>query len=85
MSFAGNYIGFTPDLVSYALAAGVNYRFVLISECESRPTETQQIQHPRFCVGGTRATLDPRNLSILELQPLDSTQIEFPLGWEKVL
>ena len=86
MSFTADYIGFTPDFCNFALS-GVNYRFLLVLECESRPTGTDPstaVNHPRFCVGGHRAIQDPRNISITELQPLDPHKIEIPLGWEKV-
>lgn len=86
MSFAPDYIGFTPDFCNFALS-GVNYRFLLVLECESRPNSNDlasAINHPRFCVGGHRATSDPRNVSISELQPLDPSKIEIPFGWEKV-
>jgi hypothetical protein len=84
MSFTENSVGFTPDFINFALS-GLNYRFLLVLECESRPgDDLPQLDHPRFWVGGHRATHDPRNVSILELQPLDPTTIEIPTGWEKV-
>ena len=86
MSFATDYIGFTPSFIQFALS-DVNYRFLLVLECESRPSSNESpitVNHPRFCVGGHRATHDPRNISISELQPLDPTKIEIPFGWEKV-
>lgn len=77
--------GFTPSFVSLALS-GITHRFILVLECESRQSEgdNQGMSHPRFCVGGQRATLDPRNVSITELLPLASAKVELPPGWEKV-
>jgi hypothetical protein len=84
MSFAENNNGFTPSFVSLALS-GVTHRFILVLECESRQIEGQEVvSHPRFCVGGPRATLDPRNVSIGELLPLGSSKVDLPPGWEKV-
>ena len=85
MSRQDQRYGFTPEFVNLMLT-GVNYRFLLIMECESRPPTdgSPPINHARFCVGGKRATYDPRNLAITELEALDPTQIEIPTGWEKV-
>ena len=69
-----------------AALSGITHRFILVLECESRPGSdgSPQISHPRFCVGGQRATLDPRNVSITELLPLASSKVDLPTGWEKV-
>jgi hypothetical protein len=77
--------GVTPSFVSLALS-GITHRFILILECESRQSAdgSPQINHPRFCVGGQRATLDPRNVSITELLPLATSKVDLPQGWEKV-
>ena len=84
MSFSENNNGFTPSFVSLALA-GITHRFILILECESRsPDGPTSISHPRFCVGGQRATLDPRNVSITDLLPLAQSKVDLPPGWEKV-
>ena len=80
MSFAENHNGFTPSFVSLALS-GMTHRFILVLECESR---TVGVEHPRFCVGGSRATLDPRNVSITDLLPLSQSKVDLPPGWEKV-
>ena len=84
MSFTENVNGFTPSFVSLALS-GITHRFILVLECESRLNgELNSISHPRFCVGGQRATLDPRNVAITELMPLASSKVDLPPGWEKV-
>lgn len=84
MSFAENNNGFTPSFVSLALS-GDTHRFILVLECESRQYEGEvAVSHPRFCVGGPRATLDPRNVSINDLLPLGSSKVDLPQGWEKV-
>ena len=84
MSFAENNNGFTPSFVSVALS-GVTHRFILVLECESRQYEGEvAVSHPRFCVGGPRATLDPRNVSITDLLPLGASKVDLPAGWEKV-
>ena len=84
MSFAENSNGFTPSFVSLALS-GITHRFILVLECESRQYEGEvAVSHPRFCVGGPRATLDPRNVSITDLLPLGASKVDLPAGWEKV-
>lgn len=84
MSFAENNNGFTPSFVSLALS-GETHRFILVLECESRQYEGEvAVSHPRFCVGGPRATLDPRNVSINDLLPLGASKVDLPPGWEKV-
>eukprot|EP00596_Hydrurales_sp_CCMP1899_P005218 CAMPEP_0119052392 /NCGR_PEP_ID=MMETSP1177-20130426/73707_1 /TAXON_ID=2985 /ORGANISM="Ochromonas sp, Strain CCMP1899" /LENGTH=720 /DNA_ID=CAMNT_0007031945 /DNA_START=118 /DNA_END=2280 /DNA_ORIENTATION=+ len=84
MAFAENVNGFTPSFVSLALS-GLTHRFILVLECESRQYEGEAaISHPRFCVGGPRATLDPRNVAITDLLPLGGCRIDLPPGWEKV-
>jgi hypothetical protein len=75
---------FTPSFVSVALS-GVTHRFILVLECESRQYEGEvAVSHPRFCVGGPCATLDPRNVSITDLLPLNASKVDLPAGWEKV-
>lgn len=84
MSFSENNNGFTPSFVSLALS-GETHRFILVLECESRQYEGDvAVSHPRFCVGGPRATLDPRNVSINDLLPLGASKVDLPPGWEKV-
>jgi hypothetical protein len=86
MSFSENSNGFTPSFVSLALS-GLTHRFILVLECESRLSADgapPALHHPRFCVGGPRATLDPRNVSITELMPLSASKVDLPPGWEKV-
>jgi hypothetical protein len=86
MSFSENCNGFTPSFVSLALS-GLTHRFILVLECESRLSadgSPPALHHPRFCVGGPRATLDPRNVSITELMPLSASKVDLPPGWEKV-
>lgn len=84
MSFEENS-GLTPSFISLGLS-GITHRFILLVECESRQSAdgAPQINHPRFCVGGQRATLDPRNVSITELLPLATSKVDLPQGWEKV-
>lgn len=78
MSFAENSNGFTPSFVSLALS-GITHRFILVLECESRQYEGEvAVSHPRFCVGGPRATLDPRNVSITDLLPLGASKVDLP-------
>ena len=85
MSFTEINNGITPSFVSLALS-GITHRFILVVECESRQSTdgSPDINHPRFCVGGARATLDPRNVSLTELLPLASSKVDLPPGWEKV-
>ena len=83
MSFTENCHCLTPSFVTNALP-GAFHRFVLILECESRQYEGEvAVSHPRFCKGGSKATVDPRNISINDLLPLDSCDIVLPSRWEK--
>ena len=84
MSFAENCHCLTPNFVTNALP-GSFHRFVLLLECESRQYEGEvAVSHPRFCIGGPKATVDPRNILINDLLPLDSGGIILPTRWEKV-
>jgi hypothetical protein len=81
MSFNENRNCFNPSLISAALL-GLTHRFVLVLECETGSIKT--LLHPKFGVGGSRATQDPRNVLVNELVDVVESQINLPPGWEQI-
>ena len=82
MSFSENRNCFNPSLISSALI-GLTHRFVLVLECETA-TGVTTLTHPKFGVGGPRATQDPRNVPVNELVDVAQSQVNLPPGWEQI-
>ena len=74
--------GFTLQLIREALG-DISHRFILIIECENRKyIEPSSKTPPRFAIGGSFASVDPRDILISELTPLDESHIKIPSGCE---
>ncbi len=63
----------------------ITHRFVLVLECEYRvnsPKEITSVAPPRFSVGGSRASKDPRTVTMTQLIGISNKnpEVQFPAG-----
>lgn len=63
----------------------ITARFILVMECEQN--EHIQVQLPKWCIGGEKATLEPNRCSLSDLRPIsksDHAAIDVKRGWSKL-
>lgn len=72
-----------PHLVA-AILDGVNHRFILVMELENIKLSLSHCEIPRFSIGGSNATSDPRLCKLSDLTEVKVASNAFKIPLSKI-